>query len=233
MPRPILSRPRTRVYGCNYDKGESYYKPTIENLDRKYSGRPLFAEPRNSLADEIAARRSDIGTRDLAGSRTFDLDFEPAPTKRHPVPLLPEDEDFVFDVRGQKTSRGGAARRLGESLEREFLGKESGHLRRADQLLEELRQPTAKWTRLTGDEDGAGGSGAAADRARKSKARLSDLEHEMEEMAEKQARREKRAAALRALVSETAAMGDDVTSSMQSVHQQVHRSEKTEKHVSF
>lgn len=61
MSRPILSRPRTRVYGCNYDKGESYYKPTIENLDRKYSARPLFPEPRNSIADEIAARRSDIG----------------------------------------------------------------------------------------------------------------------------------------------------------------------------
>jgi hypothetical protein len=61
MSRPILSRPRTRVYGCNYDKGESYYKPAIASLDRKYSGRPLFAEPRNSFADEIAERRSDIG----------------------------------------------------------------------------------------------------------------------------------------------------------------------------
>lgn len=33
----------------------------VENLDRKYSARPLFAEPRTSLADEIAARRTDIG----------------------------------------------------------------------------------------------------------------------------------------------------------------------------
>lgn len=61
MSRPILSRPRTRVYGCNYDKGESYYKPMVDHLDRKYSARPLFSEPRNSFADEIAARRSDIG----------------------------------------------------------------------------------------------------------------------------------------------------------------------------
>lgn len=28
---------RTRVYDCNYNMGESYYKPAIENLDRKYN----------------------------------------------------------------------------------------------------------------------------------------------------------------------------------------------------
>jgi len=61
MSRPILSRPRTFIYGSNYDKGESYYKPMVDHLDRKYSARPLFSEPRNSIADEIAARRNDIG----------------------------------------------------------------------------------------------------------------------------------------------------------------------------
>jgi len=61
MSRPILSRPRTFIYGSNYDKGESYYKPMVDHLDRKYSARPLFPEPRNSIADEIAARRNDIG----------------------------------------------------------------------------------------------------------------------------------------------------------------------------
>ncbi|XP_043288015.1 uncharacterized protein [Venturia canescens] len=68
MSRPIFSRPRTRVYGCNYDKGESYYKPMVDHLDRKYSSRPLFSEPRTSFADEIAARRSDIGSRSVGGS---------------------------------------------------------------------------------------------------------------------------------------------------------------------
>ncbi|XP_074100122.1 uncharacterized protein LOC141528128 isoform X3 [Cotesia typhae] len=67
MSRPILSRPRTRVYDCNYDKGESYYKPMMDHLDRKYSARPLFPESRGSFADEIAARRSDIGSRNLDG----------------------------------------------------------------------------------------------------------------------------------------------------------------------
>lgn len=28
---------RTRVYDCNYNMGESYYKPALDNLDRKYN----------------------------------------------------------------------------------------------------------------------------------------------------------------------------------------------------
>ncbi|KAL7289616.1 hypothetical protein TKK_0016472 [Trichogramma kaykai] len=114
MSRPILSRPRTRVYGCNYDKGESYYKPTIANLDRKYSARPLFPEPRNSLADEIAARRSDIGSRDLAGTRQgalgrsdLGLDTESSfPSRRSALSdSFLDDEETVFDIRGQRTTR--------------------------------------------------------------------------------------------------------------------------------
>ena len=38
--RTILSRPRTRLYDCNYNIGQSYYKPMVDHLDRKYSGRP-------------------------------------------------------------------------------------------------------------------------------------------------------------------------------------------------
>lgn len=36
-----MSRPRvrTRVYDCNYKAGENYYKPTLNELDRKYYGR--------------------------------------------------------------------------------------------------------------------------------------------------------------------------------------------------
>lgn len=39
--RTILSRPRTRVYDANYNIGESMYRPAIDRLDRKYSGRPI------------------------------------------------------------------------------------------------------------------------------------------------------------------------------------------------
>ncbi|XP_051167001.1 uncharacterized protein LOC127285160 isoform X2 [Leptopilina boulardi] len=95
MSRHILSRPRTRVYGCNYDKGESYYKPMVDHLDRKYSGRPLFSEPRNSLADEIAARRSDIGSRGLSGNYSEFDDFDFYDGRGRMIPEENMDEDYV------------------------------------------------------------------------------------------------------------------------------------------
>ncbi|XP_012147767.1 uncharacterized protein LOC100875687 isoform X2 [Megachile rotundata] len=106
MSRPILSRPRTRVYGCNYDKGESYYKPMVDHLDRKYSGRPLFSEPRTSLADEIAARRNDIGSRNLSGNRNDyydDLDYIYAGDIQDDI-----EDDFVLSQRRQR-ERAAAA----------------------------------------------------------------------------------------------------------------------------
>jgi len=39
--RTILSRPRTRVYDANYYIGESMYRPALDRLNRKYTGRPL------------------------------------------------------------------------------------------------------------------------------------------------------------------------------------------------
>lgn len=30
---------RTRVYDCNYNAGQNYYKPALDNLDRKLYGR--------------------------------------------------------------------------------------------------------------------------------------------------------------------------------------------------
>lgn len=235
------------------------------------------------------------GTRDLAGSRhgalgrsDLDLDFEPSPASaRRPLPpfsasdpFFDDAEDTVFDIRGQRTSRG-PRRQLGDEFASEVASTanrlkarlqvtsdqiedkfaesarsaraamdeaDSAFRRRARfgtgeseaaELLDEVRGPglSAKWTKLAdaGDviEDF---TSAAASRAKKSKARLNDLEHEMEEMAEKQARREKRSAALRALVNEANAAADEslgsaLSSSSTSVQ---HRSEKkTEKHVSF
>ncbi|XP_018401727.1 PREDICTED: uncharacterized protein LOC108778904 isoform X2 [Cyphomyrmex costatus] len=109
MSRPILSRPRTFIYGSNYDKGESYYKPMVDHLDRKYSGRPLFPEPRNSLADEIAARRSDIGSRNLSGNRDdfYELDFL-LDGRGRPIQEDPYEDDFVITHRRFK-ERAAAA----------------------------------------------------------------------------------------------------------------------------
>ncbi|XP_023289379.1 uncharacterized protein LOC105698962 [Orussus abietinus] len=280
MSRPILSRPRTRVYGCNYDKGESYYKPMVDHLDRKYSGRPLFSEPRNSLADEIAARRTDFGTRDLAGSRSgsygrdLDLEIDPRPRTQPPTDPFLDDEETVFDSRGQRTRRkfaddfasevASTTRRFkakvaaigfDEDLENNrrprfeiddkfldsFGAKAKTALEEADSAFKrrskflgeddgaEEKPSLSRWTKLV-DEDL---TGAAANRAKQTKARLNDLETEMEEMAERQAKRERRAAALRALVNENVAASEDLHQSISSSKKVSVRAERAEKHVTF
>ncbi|XP_066601028.1 uncharacterized protein [Prorops nasuta] len=298
MSRPILSRPRTRVYGCNYDKGESYYKPMVDHLDRKYSARPLFAEPRNTFADEIAARRNDFGGGDTSGplggslGRDLDLEFDSrrqgsrlSPSSRPAgYDPLADDDELVFDSRGQRTRRRlgedfasevaattrrfkarvaelgfedesslldpattlGASRRGGiQAALRSALDDTETREQRRSRIFEE--EPTfpeprnvTRWTKLQDEEDPFGAS-AAATRARQTKARLDDLESEMEEIAERQAKRERRAAALRALVNEStaSAIADEDLSvskkvSSSSISSSTLRSNlQSEKHVTF
>lgn len=104
-----------------------------------------------------------------------------------------------------------------------------------------------KWSKLINEDEGDAMliSGAAATRARQTKARLDDLESEMEELAERQAKRERRAAALRALVNETMASSPpSATTALLDEHQKSSaisssskkismRSERAEKHVTF
>ncbi|KOC65391.1 hypothetical protein WH47_09970 [Habropoda laboriosa] len=300
MSRPILSRPRTRVYGCNYDKGESYYKPMVDHLDRKYCSRPLFSEPRTSIADEIAARRGDIGSRDLSGPRNsslgHDLDLELDPSIRGPQLPLPslatdnlfsEDEDIVYNSRGQRSRRRfaenfvndvtattqhlkaklanigleeevdavlGRPRRLRQeedlstrknlqdvssiSKEAEASFKRRSKLFDEIDAMDETKPMLTKWSRLINDDDSLVPVSAAATRAKQTKARLNDLESEMEELAEKQAKRERRAAALRALINESSTDAENLSSlqkksvvSKKSVS--IRSSERSEKHVPF
>ncbi|XP_033324459.1 uncharacterized protein LOC117219416 isoform X1 [Megalopta genalis] len=298
MARPILSRPRTRVYGCNYDKGESYYKPMVDHLDRKYSGRPLFPEPRTSLADEIAASRNDIGSRDLSGPRSNpfsrDLDLEIDPLIRNPQlplsssdPLFPENEEIVYDSRGQRSRRrlaenfvndvtattqhlkaklatigldeevesalGKPLRRLRQDqdiLDNGMFAKRDlksemksaiedaeANFKRRSKILEdvdlavETKPALLKWSKLSNEDDTL--ASAAATRAKITKARLNDLESEMEELSERQAKRERRAAALRAMINETAAENESLQQQSSILSKKVAIRERSEKHVAF
>ncbi|XP_076290342.1 uncharacterized protein LOC143213899 [Lasioglossum baleicum] len=310
MSRPILSRPRTRVYGCNYDKGESYYKPMVDHLDRKYSGRPLFSEPRNSLADEIAASRNDIGSRDLGPrsnplSRDLDLELDPLIRNPQQLPLsssdyslFPEnDEEIVYDSRGQRSRRrlaenfvndvtattqhlkaklatmgideevdavlgkpsssSSSSRRLRQDqdlLENGLFAKRDlksemrsaiedaeANFKRRSKILDDIDLAAAdakpvllKWSKLNNEEDSL--ASAAATRAKQTKARLNDLESEMEELSERQAKRERRAAALRAMINETAAENESLREQQQSssiLSKKVSIRERSEKHVAF
>lgn len=80
-----------------------------------------------------------------------------------------------------------------------------------------------KWTAIKSDEESA-----AAQRARVSRARLTDLEDEMNELSERSALREKRAARLRALVADSDVSESTVASSKITI-----RSEKEKKQVTF
>lgn len=88
--RPILSRPRTRVYNANYDIGQSYYQPAIDRLDRKYSGRPLSpARKAPSLPRDILERHE----------RAFTDDDLPSARRRAEQHIT---EDNPFDVRSSR-----------------------------------------------------------------------------------------------------------------------------------
>lgn len=71
---------RTRVYDCNYNKGESYYRPVLDRLDGKV---PVAREPdRDSIRSAVENR---IKTA---------LDDIESPT------------DELFDSRGARAQRG-------------------------------------------------------------------------------------------------------------------------------
>lgn len=79
-------RPRTRVYDSNYSIGESYYRPALDRLDRKYSGRPL------SPAKESASVPRDILDRHAEAFAEDDLPTARRRAEKHIT------EDNVFDT---------------------------------------------------------------------------------------------------------------------------------------
>lgn len=238
------------------------------------------------------------GTRDLSAPRNSplgrDLDLELDPSIRCPqlpaqLPslavadnLFPEDEDVVYDSRGQRSRRRfaenfandvaattqhlkaklaaigledevdavlGRTRRVrqeqetgldarrcdlrdvksigGEEVETRTFKRRSKLFDEGDRS-EESRPVLAKWSKLMDESEDSG----AATRARQTKARLSDLESEMEELAERQAKRERRAAALRALINENTADTESLRE-QSVVSKKVSIRERAEKHVAF
>ncbi|KAJ8925238.1 hypothetical protein NQ315_001424, partial [Exocentrus adspersus] len=93
--KTLLSRPRTRLYDANYNIGESYYRPALDRLDRKYSGRPLSPPPRNSFG-EIADRHSRIFADE-------ELDASRRRAEKH------IREEHLFDSRGARIGQRSAA----------------------------------------------------------------------------------------------------------------------------
>lgn len=91
---------------------------------------------------------------------------------------------------------------LNESTARKLFTEEESTVRR--RAAKDTKDAMVKWTALSKEEDDT----SAVARARQSRARLHDLEDEMEALAERQAARERRVAGLRALMAENAEESD-------------------------
>lgn len=78
---------RTRVYDCNYNHGENYYKPTLDSLDRKHNTAP-------SVIDRIAAAH---------GHAKPEVEDDLFNARRRANKVI--SEDSIFDVRSGKLAR--------------------------------------------------------------------------------------------------------------------------------
>lgn len=218
-----------------------------------------------------------------------DLDLESDPSIRGPqlptaLPSLAaadelspvEDEDVVYDSRGQRSRRRfaenfandvvattqhlkaklaaigledevgevlGKARRqqhgrLRRNLDQDIksIGEEAeATFKRRSKLFDEIDRleeggplVAKKWSRLMDENENS-----AASRAKQTKARLNDLESEMEELAERQAKRERRAAGLRALINENIADTKENMQEQSVVSKKSVSIRRAEKHVAF
>lgn len=214
------------------------------------------------------------GSRDVSSSSARDLDLEfdtPRPRLQSHLGagaglINDDDEDMVYDIRGQRTNRRNLAddfasevasttRRfkakaaslsydtkhtdeLRKSMERHDIkdtkkiieDADTGYKRRSKFLSDtdgERNAAMTRWSKLPDIETDLPSS--AANRARQTKARLENLESEMEEMAERQAKRERRAAALRAFVNENSSTTGNTTQEIITTK----KISKSEKHVTF
>lgn len=77
-----------------------------------------------------------------------------------------------------------------------------------------------RWSKVASEEDSSRTS-AASIRAKQTRARLTDIEDEMEAMAEKTAARERRLASVRAMMAENAEESEAMDSALKSVHARV------------
>lgn len=109
MSRPALrGARRTRVYDCNYNAGQNYYKPTIDNLDRKLYGRPLLSERFESPKPAPPSLFSP------ARETTTPFNDEPLSNARRRAERV-ITEDAFFDSRGARVPKNT----IGEAI-REF-----------------------------------------------------------------------------------------------------------------
>ncbi|XP_063373217.1 uncharacterized protein LOC134661182 [Cydia amplana] len=249
---------RTRVYDCNYDKGESYYRPVLDRLDHKTAPGAADHADRDRFRAGVESRiKSALDGVDAEMARDELFDSRGARAMRgRPLSSALEEDDLTDDItESLKRIRAGKKQsRFAEDIDFEnSVSNLENRMRISDKILETVgighsevsgarralqdneertekriarrlneENSLTKWTALKDDES------AAAQRAKASRARLSDLEDEMSELSERGAAREKRAARLRALVADS-----DIADSAAASTKITIREQREKKQVTF
>lgn len=247
MSRPF-SRPRTRIYNVNYNIGENYYRPTIDRLDRKYSGRPVSPAPASSLPRDVHERHErafqdeDLSTARQRASKhiteSHAFDARASNMSARAMDLIENDIDeetasklqriranrkvaLLDDIDVDSTMNGIVSRRMKERSDKildsvGITAIDVSKLPREDVLYKRRTlkvtmdtsggEDMTKWSKVSADKEvtSAIENSAAAIRAKQSRARIDEIEDEMNMMAEKQQLRERRAARLRKIVADNA-----------------------------
>ncbi|KAI8430743.1 hypothetical protein MSG28_000919 [Choristoneura fumiferana] len=248
---------RTRVYDCNYDKGESYYRPVLDRLDGKSPSVAVDHPDRERIRNDVENRiKSALDDIEAPRDELFDSRGARAPRGR-PLSSALEEDDLSEDItESLKRLRAGKKQsRFAEDIDFEnSVSNLENRMRISDKILETVgigqsevsgarralqeneertekriarrlneENSLTKWSVLKGEEESA-----ASQRAKASRARLTDLEDEMSEMTERSAAREKRAARLRALVADSDASESTLQASKITI-----RAEREKKQVTF
>ncbi|XP_041987073.1 uncharacterized protein LOC121738875 [Aricia agestis] len=222
---------RTRVYDCNYNKGESYYRPVLDRLDGKV---PVSREPdKDRIRSDVEGRiRSHLEDFEAQSTDEF-FDSRGARASRgKPLSSAFEDDDLSEEITEslKRLRAGKKASRFAEDIDFEntvssienrmkisdkildSVGIGQSDMSSARRALKENEERTEKRiARRINDESLTKWSAIkeydeetdASRRAKATRARLTDLEDEMTELNERSAAREKRAARLRALVADS------------------------------
>ncbi|KAK9499646.1 hypothetical protein O3M35_002653 [Rhynocoris fuscipes] len=224
--RRFTTRPRTRVYDCNYNIGENYYRSALDNLDRKYGRLPTetleapkrpvsigdldsFLGPQReqtaataALAAAVAENEEDQIRQTMQRIAKARAAFAPTPEENFERSFMHRREEVKKRFNEKMLDTVGLNGILKEDEPSTTLR------RRAVKILTDTEEDTPKLTKWTALREPATFSEtadelAARARARASRARLADLESEMEELAERGAARERRLAGLRQLLNES------------------------------
>ncbi|XP_039286686.1 virulence factor-related M protein isoform X4 [Nilaparvata lugens] len=278
------SRPRTRVYDCNYNLGEQYYKPVVDSLDRKYGGG--IAE--RLAADEPLSRRSPFGAESSGGGggggrsslmEAADEEFDVGASLQRLKASRAARQELEDELESMSTERmlkkkaataaaaresllegelesaltGGRRRKANYSeqlldtvgvngkMHEKLVDEVSTFRRKAQSAIDDFNEEVprlTKWTALnatsmTESLEESAAEKAARARARASKARLADLDAEMEALTERGQQREMRVKGLRSLLAETASSATIESSTTQVSSSSVSSASKRERKVNF